>query len=352
MSKKRTALEKALGAPLAALFGLTLAYGFSACSGEGITLPPDLKDSSVDTGQTLPPDSGGNPDTGSDAYVPPNDAGADARDTGSDANPGGSTVVRIAAANLSSGNGQSYLEPGIRILKGLKPDIVAIQEFNVGTNSEKDIRTFVDAAFGTDFSYFRESGTGIPNGVISRYPMLAKGEWEDLTLPDRDFVWAKMDIPGDKDLWVISVHLKAGSGSTDEAKRGDEAKALDGLIGENIPSSDYVVMGGDFNTSSRDEKWLSTLGAKFVMTGPYPVDGTGNDKTNAPRSKPYDWVLADPKMNALATEAHVGTQIFPNGLVFDSRVYTPLADVAPAQSDDSAATGMQHMAVVRDFRIP
>ncbi|WP_394843390.1 endonuclease/exonuclease/phosphatase family protein [Pendulispora brunnea] len=351
MSKNRTALEKALGAPLAALFGLTLAYGFSACSGEGITLPPDVKDSSVDTGQ-IPTDSGGKNDAAGDANVPPNDAGADARDTGTDASPGGGNVVRIAAANLTSGNGQSYLEPGIRILKGLKPDIVTIQEFNVGANSEKEIRAFVDTAFGTNFSYFRETGLGIPNGVISRYPILAKGEWDDAELADRDFAWAKLDIPGDKDLWVISVHLKAGSGTSDEGKRADEAKALDGLIGENIPSSDYVLMGGDFNTGSREESWLATLGSRFVITGPYPVDGAGNDKTNAPRSKPYDWVLADPKMNALATEVHVGAQVFPNGLVFDSRVYTPLTDVAPAQSDDSAATGMQHMAVVRDFRIP
>jgi len=35
--------------------------------------------------------------------------------------------------------------------------------------------------------------------------------------------------------------------------------------------------------------------------------------------------------------------------VFDSRVYTPLSDVAPVLSTDSAATNMQHMAVVRDF---
>ena len=35
---------------------------------------------------------------------------------------------RIVAANISSGNHQSYQDPGIRILKGLAPDVVAIQE--------------------------------------------------------------------------------------------------------------------------------------------------------------------------------------------------------------------------------
>jgi hypothetical protein len=38
--------------------------------------------------------------------------------------------------------------------------------------------------------------------------------------------------------------------------------------------------------------------------------------------------------------------------VLDSRVYTPLSEIAPVQADDSASTNMQHMGVVRDFRIP
>jgi hypothetical protein len=43
---------------------------------------------------------------------------------------------------------------------------------------------------------------------------------------------------------------------------------------------------------------------------------------------------------------------FPFGLVFDSRVYDPVSDVLPVLETDSAAVGMQHMAVVRDFLIP
>jgi hypothetical protein len=34
--------------------------------------------------------------------------------------------------------------------------------------------------------------------------------------------------------------------------------------------------------------------------------------------------------------------------VFDSRVYTPLADVSPVLMTDSAAVNMQHMGVVKD----
>jgi hypothetical protein len=39
-------------------------------------------------------------------------------------------------------------------------------------------------------------------------------------------------------------------------------------------------------------------------------------------------------------------------LVFDSRTYEPLAEVAPVKRGDSAGPNMQHMAVVRAFAIP
>jgi hypothetical protein len=47
-----------------------------------------------------------------------------------------------------------------------------------------------------------------------------------------------------------------------------------------------------------------------------------------------------------------GANSHGNGLVFDSRNYSPLSLVSPVQSGDSGVTGMQHMAVVRSFSIP
>jgi hypothetical protein len=105
--------------------------------------------------------------------------------------------VRIVAANLSSGNYQRYQAPGLAILKGLNPDIVAMQEFNyasstgLGTNTSSAFRQMVDLYFGADFSYFREFGSAenytIPNGIISRYPILNVGSWDDPQIPDRGF---------------------------------------------------------------------------------------------------------------------------------------------------------------------
>jgi endonuclease/exonuclease/phosphatase family metal-dependent hydrolase len=156
------------------------------------------------------------------------------------------TRLRLVAANLSSGNNQSYEAPGSRIMQGLHPDVVMLQEFNVGDNSEDAIRGWVDDTFGSSFSYTRGPAAQIPNGVISRYPILASGDWTDPEVSNRDFVWARIDVPGTKDLWVVSVHLLTSSSS----KRASEASALLSRLQANVPVSDLLAIGGDFNTTS------------------------------------------------------------------------------------------------------
>ena len=264
-----------------------------------------------------------------------------------------STRMRLMAANLTSGSGQSY-DPGhgIRIFQGLDPDVVMIQEFNYGGNSATAIRSFVDTAFGTGFSYYRESGTGIPNGVISRWPIVASGEWDDSRMTDRDFAWTRIDVPGPSDLWAVSVHLKASSGSTNAATREAQASQLVGFINANVPPGDFLVIGGDFNTYSRSESCVGTLSSVVITSAPYPVDQGGAPETNSGRTSPYDWVLVDGDLAPYATSVVIGSNSFPSGLVFDSRVYTPLADVSPVLQTDSAEQYMQHMAVVRDFLLP
>jgi endonuclease/exonuclease/phosphatase family metal-dependent hydrolase len=259
------------------------------------------------------------------------------------------TPLRLMAANITSGNNQSY-DPGqgIRIFQGTDPDVVMIQEFNYGTNSAADIRSFVDTAFGPTFSYYREGGAQIPNGIISRWPIVASGEWDDTSVSNRDFAWARIDIPGPVDLWAISVHLLTASSSV----RNTEASQLVSLIKQKIPAGDFLVIGGDFNTGSRGEACITTLSQVVVTQSPYPADRNNNGSTNASRSSPYDWVLADADLNAYKTSVKIGASTFTNGLVADTRVYSPIAEVSPALSTDSGAANMQHMAVIRDFLIP
>jgi endonuclease/exonuclease/phosphatase family metal-dependent hydrolase len=261
----------------------------------------------------------------------------------------GTTRVRLMAANISSGNAQSY-DPGegIRIFQGTQPDVVMIQEFNYGDNSATAIRSFVNTAFGSSFYYYREAGAQIPNGVISRYPIVASGEWDDTQVDNRDFAWARIDIPGPTDLWVVSVHLL----TTSSTVRNTEATNLVNFIKSKVPAGSFIAIGGDFNSDSRSEALFSTFSSVVSTASPYPADKNGNVNTNAARAKPYDHVLVNSALRTYQTATVIGASSFSAGLVVDTRVYSPLSEISPAQSGDSGATNMQHMAVIKDFLVP
>ncbi len=267
-------------------------------------------------------------------------------------------TLRFMAANITSGNNQRYESPGQNIFKALKPDVVAIQEFNYastngnGTSTPAAFRELVDAAFGTNFVYYRESSTtetySIPNGIISRYPIVASGTWDDTLIPDRGFAWAQIRLPGTNDLYVVSTHIKASSGSA--STRASEATNLKALIQANFPTNAWIVVAGDFNLYSDTEAAITTL-TTFLSDKPVPADQNGNVDTNAGRSSRYDRVLASFAMTNALTPVVMPSRTYPNGLVFDSRVYTPLSEVSPVVSTDSGAVNMQHMAVVKDFKV-
>lgn len=256
------------------------------------------------------------------------------------------TRLRLMTGNLSSGKGQDYnLGHGLRIFQGLKPDIAMVQEFSYGADSAADLRTFVDAAFGPAYTYARGTTGNIPNGVVSRYPIIASGDWDDTRVNNREFTWARIDVPGASDLWAVSVHLL----TTGTGERAAESAQLVKYIQDNVPPGDFVVIGGDFNTGSRTENALGTLSKVAVTAAPWPADRKGNGHTNAGRNKPYDWLIVSSNLSALSTATVIGSSTFAGGLVGDTRVYSPIEEIAPALANDSSAAAMQHMGVVRDF---
>ena len=234
----------------------------------------------------------------------------------------------------------------MRLIQGSKPDVVLIQEFNYGDGSATAIQKMVDATL-PGFYWCRESGGQIPNGVLSRWPILGCGEWTDPQVGNRDFVWARIDIPGPRDLWAISLHLLTSSA----ADRNAEATSLVQSVQATVPAGDYLVLGGDLNADTLTEACVGTLAKIVVTSGPQPVDQSNNGNTNAARAKPYDRVYADPDLKPLQTATVIGSSTYPDGLVLDSRIYTPLSDVAPVQKGDSAASNMQHMGVMKDFLV-
>jgi endonuclease/exonuclease/phosphatase family metal-dependent hydrolase len=256
--------------------------------------------------------------------------------------------LRLVTGNLTTGNGQSYEQPGIRIFRALAADVAMVQELNAGSNSTAELRAFVDDAFGPEYMLARALASGkIPNGIVSRYPILASGEWTDTQVADRDFVWAQIDIPGPIDLYAISVHLLGTGTGPRDLEAGELVQHIQGF-----PAGAYVVLGGDFNTSTRSEPCVQTLSSVLMTSGPFPVDQGNVENTNANRNKPYDWVLVNGPLAAQERSVAIGGNMFAHGLVVDTRVYSPIADLAPALSGDSGASNMQHMAVVRDFALP
>lgn len=262
--------------------------------------------------------------------------------------------IRIVAANLTSDNRQTYSPDngnhsnpegaGARILKAVKPDIVLIQEFNTSIPP----RQWVNGIFGKEFHFAKEDTKGIPNGVISRFPIAASGEWDDPVLDNREFFWARLRIPEQRDLWAISVHLHAKNASS----RLTQTTALLKVIQDKVPKGDLIVLGGDFNTRGTSEPCFGEMAKSFVVPRDPPHDGMGNIFTNKPRNRPYDWVLTSPSLDAHEVPVKLAGKDFPDGLVFDTRIFEPLDQVPPAQEGDSGLQQMQHMAVIRDFLVP
>jgi endonuclease/exonuclease/phosphatase family metal-dependent hydrolase len=256
------------------------------------------------------------------------------------------TNMRVMAANVSSGSNQEYLGPGVRIFQALQPDIVCIQEFNV---TDATVRAFVNRVFGPEFQYICEPGMSIPNGIISRWPIIASGVWEaaDAYYADRNYVWATIDIPGPTNLHAVSVHL-----STDIAERPGEAMALTNYIRKSFNTNEYIVLAGDINPDSDSETALTIL--KTILSDAYqPADTNGDKDTNEPRSSRYDFVLPNAALNKLHTTTTVAGVNFPAGIVFDTRTWSgsPPAPTLVADSENSTGEhfNMQHMGVLKTF---
>ncbi len=272
---------------------------------------------------------------------------------------GQTSVVKIMAANITSGNAQCYENPGIRIFQGLKPDICCIQEFNYNGS----ISELVQKAFGTNYSFYREpynDSGDIPNGIIYRndFKLLDSGSWTDPGISNRGFAYVKLDVPGagNPNMLVVSVHFSTQSDKQVAGARALYKKIYSYYNATKIEQiTDYIVLAGDFNAGSRSAQILNVLksesGGMFV-DNPIPTDQQGNQKTNATRAKDLDFVLVNPLLYQQQTTLVVGSNSFSKGLVFDSRVYNPLSDVSPVYREDSGATNMQHMAVMKAFMLP
>ena len=257
----------------------------------------------------------------------------------------------VMAANTSDGATQKYTDSGERIFQALCPDVVLIQEF-VMTNGIT-YSNWVAEHFGSNFEYYVESEAAdvIPNGLISRFPILDAGEWANTASSggvNRDFAWATIDLPGTQDLHAVSVHLY----SDNAPDRNLEAIALTNLISAaGWRTNGYVTVGGDFNTVNRSEAAITTF-ATFLTDAKKPADQNGVQQTSINRNYHYDYVLPSTNLNARHRTFNIWGYSFTNGLVYDSRpTWVTWADGLPPPSLTNDVTNLQHMAVVKVFEL-
>jgi endonuclease/exonuclease/phosphatase family metal-dependent hydrolase len=256
----------------------------------------------------------------------------------------------VAAANLSSQTSPidtCYRPFAGRIFEGLAPDVIAIQEFNTTNNGEyASRRDFIDQHLGTNYQYYVEPDSIMPNGIISRWPILDAGTWDDPELSDREFVWATIQLPTNRLLHVISLHIKAGTTDEDVSRRVNEAHSLTNFIATAFSPTNFIALCGDFNLVDRREATLHILTNDFPCNW-IPRDQQGYKDTNRNRQNPFDWVMANPLLDSHSTTTVIAGVDFPYGAIFDSRLWeTP---PAPILTNDSVGEGIQHMLVMRTF---
>ncbi len=308
-------------------------------------------------------DTGNSGDSGDSADSADSGNSGDSGDSG---NTAGGLSVRIVAGNISTGNAQSY-DPGegIRIFKALKGDIMLVQEFNYKGNTPSDYQEMANASCPVSRCYYSvpHPSMQIPNGIISRWPITEEGSWDDPNISNRELDWAVIDIPGSRDIFAISVHLHTKPAGDQVEAAQVIAKEVHSLM-QAHPGKYYFVVGGDFNgpTAVSNNGFGQWNGSDvFYVSGPHPVGEDGSKNTNASRSKQYDFVLPDHALHAYQQSVvyhsvtDSDTKTYSNGLVFDTRDFSQseLDEFFPGTyTSDSGASNMQHMAIVKDFKLP
>lgn len=163
-----------------------------------------------------------------------------------------------------------------------QPAVILFQNFVAGDNSEAAISHWVTTAFGGEFSYARDAKSLIPSGVISRFSIIKHGVWNNLETKAGDgrSLYAHIDLPGKKDLWVINTHF-----SLDPKQRLAQAYDLLDHLAVAVPENDYLLVGGQLNITGIDDPALAALQKLLQLEGPLLIKQEDGEV--------YNWLLTD-----------------------------------------------------------
>ncbi len=174
-------------------------------------------------------------------------------------------VLRLSSSDASNVTRINALRA---VLSEIDPDILIIQEIEGGTAASLFLSNVLNGfggpggGVGTPEHYtlgsFTTLGTGLDNALYYRDAIFTEltGDFETLNTSPRDTpIWRMRplsDASGASDLYVYSMHLKAGSSGADVTDRAAQATAVRNHAND-LPAGTHFVFAGDFNVDSSTE---------------------------------------------------------------------------------------------------
>ena len=130
--------------------------------------------------------------------------------------------VRVMTYNLHNGfntDARLDLESIAQVIEQAKPDVVGLQEIARGwaIDSSVDMLEWLSQRLQMPYVFGPTADHVWGNAILSRYPIRA---WGNVPLPPRDlalkrgFLWARVDVGGDEELFFIATHYHHIEGDT------------------------------------------------------------------------------------------------------------------------------------------
>lgn len=215
--------------------------------------------------------------------------------------------LRILSWNIHHGegvDGKLDLERIAGVIRGVKPDIVALQEVEVGSSRTNRVDQPAELARMTGLtSVFQQNiefrGGGYGNALLSRLPVLSTNR---LSLPNHDngeqrgALSVQLRLPDRTDpLTFICTHLDHRS---DDRERRDSAEAIEQYI-SGLPEG-LMILAGDLNAVP-ESPVLDIFRRRWSIAGSQPLLTIPVDRP----SQQIDFVLMRPEQRWRVTETRV-----------------------------------------------
>ncbi len=170
-------------------------------------------------------------------------------------NSSGSDTVRFATYNLLNypGSDASTRDPFFRrVIHSMKPDVIAVQEVTslTGFNTfQSDVLNYYQSGLYTAVPFHKSTNSRADSesDLFYKAGKVSFVGANYITTDLRDIAEYILQIRSSGDtIHIFSMHLKASSGSTNEAQREVEAETLRTHL-NNLPPGAKFILVGDFN---------------------------------------------------------------------------------------------------------